>query len=76
MKINFNREEIKEQFFCNVLVGECFAVDLNTPNQAIYIKIWGGKSNAADLLTGEAVHFEDNEEVILLEAELKVRLGG
>jgi len=79
MKVDFNREAIEREPFDNIEVGECFVVDLDTPDQTICIKIMGAGDeldNAVDLQGGSALHFDDDEEVVPLSAELKVRLGG
>jgi hypothetical protein len=70
---------VKTELFCNVGIGDCFVVDPNTPDQIICMKVYPdttGKINAVDLEGGELMGFEDDEEVILIDAELKVRLGG
>ena len=78
MKVDFNREGSKEQMFFNIAVGECFVVDLDTPDQTICMKTFEGDSasNAVDLQSGETLYFGDGERVIPLKAELKVRLDG
>jgi hypothetical protein len=78
MDIKFENA-FKKELFCNIGVGECFAVDLSTPDEMICMRIMGcgdESDNAVELQSGEAVHFDDDEEVILIDAELKVRLGG
>lgn len=78
MKVEFNRETVKEEMFCNITVGECFVVDLGTPDQIICMKTFGDgvDGSAVDLQGGEVLFFEDAERVVPLEADLKVRLGG
>ncbi len=78
MKIEFNREKIREEMFCNIAIGECFVVDLDTPDQIICMKTFGDgvDGSAVDLQGGEVLFFEDAERVIPLDAELKVRPGG
>jgi hypothetical protein len=66
---------VKKKFFCNIQVGECFAVDLYTPNAMVCMRICLDH-NAVELQTGEIVCFTDDDEVVPLDAELKVRQGG
>ena len=78
MDISFENV-VKKELFCNIGVGECFADDLNTLDQIICMKIMGASDevdNAVDLQSGEILHFDDDEEVVLIDAELKVRLNG
>lgn len=79
MKVNFENG-VKTELFCNIQAGECFVVDLNTTDQMICMKVWGcnnpQKHNAVDLQGGEIFSFDDDEEVIPIYSELKVRLGG
>ncbi len=78
MNVRFENE-IKVELFCNIGIGDCFAVDLNTPDQLICMRIMGCGDewdNAVELQNGEAVHFDDDEKVIPIKAELKVRFGG
>ena len=78
MDIRFENR-FKTELFCNIGVSECFAIDLNTPDEMICMRLmrYGNESdNAVELQSGETVHFDDDEEVILIDAELKVRLGG
>ncbi len=65
----------KTVLFCNIQIGECFAVDLNTPDEMVCMRIYLDH-NAVELQTGEIVCFTDDDEVVPVEAELKVRLGG
>ena len=77
MDIKFENT-FKKELFCNIGVGECFADDLNTPDEMICMKIMGAgdeMDNAVELQSGEVLHFDDDEEVILIDTELKVRLG-
>lgn len=74
MDIKFENS-LKTELFCNIEVGECFVVDLNTPDQIICMKTFG-EVNAVDLQGGETFHFDDDEEVIPIKVEITARLGG
>lgn len=78
MNIKFENV-VKTELFCNIGAGECFATDINTPDQLICMKVMGSGDefdNAVELQSGEIIHFDDGEEVIPIRAELKVRMGG
>jgi len=79
MDVKFENS-LKTELFFNIGVGECFAVDLNTPDQMICMKTlddpYTGRFNAVELEGGQIFHFEDDEEVIPIKVELKVWLGG
>ena len=78
MDIKFE-DVIKTELFWNIKAGECFIYSLKTPDQMICMKIMGcgdEADNAVELQSGEALHFDNDEEVVLIDAELKVRLGG
>lgn len=74
-----NKFEItfKKELFYNIGVGECFAVDLSTPDEMICIKAYssGYGEIAVNLKSGEVLFPDDDEEVIPIKAELQVRLG-
>lgn len=74
MKVNFENVA-KEELFCNIRVGGCFAVDLNTPDQMICMRICLDHI-AIDLQTGKILCFTDEDEVVPLKAEIRARLGG
>lgn len=71
---------VKTELFCNIEVGECFVVDLNTPDQLICMKTFrdnfSNEVNAVDLQCGETFHFDNDEEVIPIKVEITARLGG
>lgn len=78
MNVRFENE-VKTELFFNVGVGDCFAVDLNTPDQMICMRITGsgdGLDNAVELQSGEVLHFDDDESVTPIKAVLNVRFGG
>lgn len=78
MDIKFEHA-FKKELFYKIGVGECFAVDINTPDEMFCMKIMGAGDefdNAVELQSGEILHFDDDEEVVLIDTELKVRLGG
>ena len=78
MNINFYNNPIMTERFRDILTGECFVADYNTPNQTICMKTYNGdivgNANAVDLRDGENYNFEDDAEVVPLNAELKVWL--
>jgi hypothetical protein len=78
MNINFNNNPITAVRFRDILTGECFVADFNTPNQTICMKTYNGdiegNANAVDLRDGENYNFEDDAEVVPLNAELEVWL--
>lgn len=74
MDVKF-KNSLKTELFCNIEVGECFVVDLNTPDQIICMKTFG-EVNTVDLQGGETFHFDDDEEVIPIKVEITARLGG
>ena len=75
MNINFNNNPITTVRFRDILTGECFVTDFNTPNQTICMKTYNGdiegNANAVDLRDGENYNFEDDAEVVPLNAELE-----
>ena len=78
MDVKFENK-IRTELFCNIQAGECFATDLNTPDQIICMKVWGdiyGDANAVGLEAGTLLYFEDDEIVTPIKTELKVRLDG
>lgn len=78
MDIKFENK-IKTELFCNIMVGECFAVDLHTPDEIICMKVYDTKDfvkNAVELQSGELYYFDGDEEVIPVNTELTVRLVG
>ena len=77
MDVKFENN-LKTELFCNIEVGECFVVDLNTPDQMICMKAFNGGYGeiAVDLEGGEILFFDDDEEVIPLKVEIVARLGG
>lgn len=78
MDIEFENE-VKTDFFCNIRVGDCFAFGIHTPDEMVCMKIDNSdtyKDNAVDLQNGQTLYFADDDEIILIDAKLKVRLGG
>lgn len=79
MDVKF-KNVLKTELFCNIQVGECFVVDLNTPDQMICMKTFrddfSHEVNVVDLEGGETFHFDDDEEVIPVKVEITARLGG
>ena len=78
MDVKFENK-VKKELFCNIQVGECFVVDLFTPDEMICMRMYqpeNSEDNAVELLSGEVYHFDDDEEVVPIKTELTVRLGG
>lgn len=79
MDINFEIEGIKTCTFNGVAVNECFAINFGTPDQIICIKAYDERYGevAMNLENGIILfHLNNDEKVVPLNAELKVRLGG
>jgi len=76
MNIKFDNNPISTVCFRDILRGECFAIDFNTPNQLICMKTYNYDTNdsvnAIDLRDGEKYNFSNDTEVVPLNAELKV----
>lgn len=77
MDIRFENNN-KTELFCNIEVGECFVVDAHTPDEAVCIKAYscGHGEIAVNLNSGVVLFPEDDDEVIPIRTELKVRLDG
>ncbi len=78
MNINFDNNSIRTERFGDILAGECFVIDYNTPHQTICMKTYNGdikgNANAVDLQDGENLYFNKKDVVVPLNAELKVWL--
>ena len=74
MNISYENKN-KTELFCNILLGECFAVDINTPDQMICMRVWGecDEYSAVDLESGKFLCFDYNEKVVPIKTELKVK---
>lgn len=80
MNINFNNNPITTVRFDDILTGECFIIDYNTPNQIICMKTFSRDIddkiivNAINLQNGENYCVRKGVRVVPLNAELKVWL--
>ena len=57
MKVDFNREAIEREPFDNIVIGECFVVELDTADQTICMKVMG----AGDEMDNAVAAFVENE---------------
>lgn len=81
MNINFENNSVRTERFGDILAGECFVIDYNTPHQAICMKTYddvdnvvNDRVNAVNLQDGENYNIENGVRVVPLNAELKVWL--
>jgi hypothetical protein len=78
MNIDFNNNSIRTKCFRDIMTGECFVVDLGTIDEVICMKTYNidteGNVNAVDLSDGANYNFENDAQVVPLNAELKVWL--
>lgn len=65
----------RTEFFMNIDYGNCFIVMPNTSDQMVCMKVFNerGRDYAVSVKSGITYNFADNEEVIPIKTELKVK---